>query len=83
MRCCNGAAQREGKEMNRKFPYTDQLLPFQAADDAWSAELTRIFGKQSGQARYEPRGKGEEGSKLRYLHDAREMARLVWYRSAD
>jgi hypothetical protein len=67
---------------NRQFPYTPELTPFQQADDAWSAELVKVFGKQSGQARYEPRGKGNEGSKLRQLHDAREAARVAWHNSA-
>jgi hypothetical protein len=67
---------------NRFFPYTPQLEPFQRADDAWSDELQRIFGKNAGQARYEPRGKGEEGSKLRSLYDAREAARVAWHLSA-
>ena len=68
--------------MNRSFPYTDKLPAFQAADDAWSAELKRVFGKQAGDARYVARGKGEEGSELRRLHDAREAARLTWHQSA-
>ena len=67
---------------NNRFPYTDELIPFQAADDAWSNELRRIFGKDSGQARYEPRGKGEPGSTLRVLHDARDAARIRWHNSA-
>jgi hypothetical protein len=66
----------------RKFPYTVELQPFQQADDAWSAELKAVFGKHAGQARYEPRGKGAEGSALRTLHDAREMARAAWHASA-
>ena len=68
--------------MNRKFPYTAELKPFQAADDAWGDELRKVFGKNAGQARYEPRGKGVEGSKLRQLHNAREKARINWYASA-
>lgn len=67
---------------NNKFPYTEKLKPFQDADDAWSAELHRVFGRNAGQARYEPRGKGEPGTKLRALHDAREAARSSWHRSA-
>lgn len=50
---------------NRQFPYTPELKPFQDADDAWDAELRRKFGKSAGDARYEARGKGEEGSELR------------------
>lgn len=69
--------------MNRKFPYTPELKPFQDADDAWSAELVRVFGNDSGTARYQPRGKGAEGSTLRKLHDAREAAREAWWRTAS
>lgn len=67
---------------NRAFPYTPELKPFQAADDAWSAELSRVFGKDAGTARYQPRGKGEPGSELRRLHDARDAARVAWHLSA-
>jgi hypothetical protein len=66
---------------NQFFPYTRELKPFQDADDAWSAELRRVFGKHSGDARYTPIGKGEEGSVLRQLHDARETARIAWFNS--
>jgi hypothetical protein len=69
--------------MNRSFPYTDKLPAFQQADDAWSAELKRIFGKRAGDARYTAEGKGEEGSDLRRLHDAREAARVAWHQSAN
>lgn len=64
------------------FPYTPELTPFQQADDAWSAELVRLFGSNSGQARYEPRGRGDTGSQLRQLHDRREAARAAWHASA-
>jgi hypothetical protein len=67
---------------NNRFPYTVELKPFQDADDAWSAELKRCFGNNAGQARYEPRGKGELGSKLRELHDQRMNAQSAWYQSA-
>jgi hypothetical protein len=40
-----------------------------AADKAWSAELTRLFGKQAGDKRFTKEGKGEEGSELRRLHN--------------
>ncbi len=51
---------------------------FQVADDAWGDELRRSFGKNAGDVRYTARGKGEEGSTLRRLHDAREVARTAW-----
>lgn len=66
---------------NNAFPYTPQLEPFQKADDAWDNELVRVFGRNAGQARYEPRGRGDEGSTLRLLHDIREAARSAWLQS--
>ena len=60
-----------------------ELKAFQAADDAWSDELRRVFGKKAGQARHDERGKGQKNTALRKLHEAREDARLAWYRSAD
>jgi hypothetical protein len=47
---------------------------FDAADKAWGAELQRTFGRHAGNARYEKRGRGEEGTVLRRLHDARQQA---------
>lgn len=60
------------------FPFTSELTVFEAADKAWSEELTRVFGKQAGDARYRQRGKGEPGSTLRARHDARDAARIAW-----
>jgi hypothetical protein len=45
-----------------------------AADEAWSAELHRLFGKNAGDVRYTRRGHGEPGSELRRLHDAKLAA---------
>lgn len=45
-----------------------------AADDAWSDELQRLFGKRAGDARYTREGKGEPGTDLRRLHDAKLAA---------
>lgn len=60
------------------FPFTPELKVFEATDKAWSRELTRLFGKNAGDYRYRPIGKGDPGSKLRTLHDNREAARLAW-----
>jgi len=46
-----------------------------AAEKAYTAEVERVFGADACQARYLPRGKGEPGSELRRLHDARAAAR--------
>jgi hypothetical protein len=67
---------------NKAFPYTPELKAFQAADDVWGEELRRIFGKNSGDARYSEKGKGQPGSKLWELHQERERCRAMWYQSA-
>lgn len=51
---------------------------FNAADAAWSAEIKRVFGEKNQDARYYPRGKGESGSELRRLYEARDAARIAW-----
>jgi hypothetical protein len=40
-----------------------------AADDAWAAELDKLFGGLAGDVRYTIVGAGKPGSKLRELHD--------------
>jgi hypothetical protein len=40
----------------------------QAADDAWQAELIRLFGKKASDVRYQPASSGQEGSELRRLY---------------
>jgi hypothetical protein len=64
-----------------KFPYTPQLKPFQDADDAWQTEIDRVFGKKSN-ARYTDLGKGEPGTVLRSLYEARMTARAEWRHSS-
>lgn len=55
------------------------LAAFLAADDAWSHELLRVFGKRDcGDKRYLPEGRGNPGTKLRRLHDARDKAMRAW-----
>lgn len=54
-----------------------------AADDAWSAELIRVFGPEGQRReRYLPQGRGEEGSELRRLYEAKaaaaEAERSAW-----
>ena len=79
----NDAATQGNHPMaNNHFPYTDLLEPFQTACDAWQSELTRVFGKNAGQARYEPRGQGDAGSALRQAYEAFAAARAAWHRSA-
>jgi hypothetical protein len=51
--------------------YNQLLSDARRADDAWQAELVRLFGKQAGDKRYSPEGKGAEGSELRRLYNAK------------
>lgn len=51
---------------------------FNNADYEWHEALIEAFGREGGQARYEERGKGEDGSDLRAAYEARESARLKW-----
>ena len=49
-----------------------------AADEAWSAELRRAFGKQAGDMRYLPQGRGAPGSALRVTYEAFCAGREAW-----
>lgn len=51
---------------------------FSTAENAWSDELQRQFGKRACNARYTVEGR--TGEALERLHDAREAARVEWER---
>jgi hypothetical protein len=53
----------------------------QAADDAWSRQLRRMFKGRAGDIRYTPAGKGKPGGKLNSLYLAREAARIAYDRA--
>jgi hypothetical protein len=53
------------------------------ADDAWEGELKRVFGNEFALARGDERSKGENGSRLRDLYDAREKVVAVWNARKD
>lgn len=53
---------------------------FEKADHDWHAALVAAFGKEAGDARYEPRGKGDNGSALEAIWMARVGA---WQRLHD
>lgn len=59
----------------------DATMAFLRADDAWGDELRRVFGREAGDVRYMPPARGEPGTRLRELHDAREAAREAWERA--
>jgi hypothetical protein len=44
------------------------------ADDAYSAELRRLFGGRAGDVRYTQRGSGAPGTELRRLYEAKLAA---------
>lgn len=48
------------------------------ADNAWSAELQRQFGKRAGDVRYTSVGEGAKGSTLRTLYDAFRATTDAW-----
>lgn len=48
------------------------------ADEKWSQELVKIFGKNAGDARYKIEGRGSPGTPLRAAYDARGEAMRVW-----
>lgn len=50
---------------------------FCAADELWSAELTRLYGRNSGDIRYTQEGTGKPGSLLRHLYEQRCYARVA------
>lgn len=51
----------------------------QIADNAWSAELHRQFGKRAGDIRYTAHGRGEPRSELHKLHAAFRAACDTWH----
>lgn len=49
------------------------------ADAAWIAELASVFGSERiDEMAAQGAGRGEEGSRLRRLYDARESALAAW-----
>jgi hypothetical protein len=59
----------------------DRHIAAQVTDDAWGAELRKLFGKRAGDVRYTSQGKGEPDSTLRQLYEAREAARIAYDRA--
>lgn len=57
-------------DMSKGIPTASETC--YAADDAYSAELRRVFGKAAGDARYDARGKSTP--ELRRLSDAKLAA---------
>jgi hypothetical protein len=51
--------------------YSEAVATALLADEAWSAELRRVFGERAGDARYAKSGEGAPGSRLRRLYEAK------------
>ena len=58
--------------------YQTALRAAQAADDTWTRLLQIHFGRHAGDARYDARGRGEDGSLLRLAYDAHRAACNAW-----
>jgi hypothetical protein len=52
--------------------YHNAVMAAQAADDAWTAELSRVYRRQAGDARYDDRGAATP--RLKQLRDAYHRA---------
>lgn len=57
----------------------DAHRAFILADGAWTIELDKKFGRNAGDARYDKRGEGEPGTKLREVYEARKAASDQWH----
>lgn len=58
----------------------DAYAAFESADNAWTQERIRVTGiKRDGDTRFTPEGRGEPGSTLRRLYDARSAAQAAWH----
>lgn len=53
------------------------LQVFQAADDAWSMELAKVYKSAAGDARYD-KNRNASTPLLRLLRDARDAAMAEW-----
>lgn len=51
---------------------------FLLADQQWSSELHRLFGKDAGTIRYRRQGEGEPGTALNRLYLEWEKAGMTW-----
>ncbi len=56
---------------------------FEAADSAWTAAVVALCGKDAGTLRYTYVARGEPGSELRALFDARAAAHNVWLEACN
>jgi hypothetical protein len=69
-----GGSEGSGNMMTRQ----QATAAFQIADDVWSAELKKAFGKNAGDVRYTAKGRGEAGTPLNAAFVKREAARKAW-----
>jgi hypothetical protein len=77
-RAVNRAIANGSPIVTEKPTFATLTERFQRADDAWMAELVRIWGKDAGDVRYTSHARGDAGSTLRALYDARNAASDAW-----
>jgi hypothetical protein len=63
--------------MEMTMTKAEAYAAFEAADTAWQAELTRVFGKDAYVARHLKAGRGTSGDALGAAFLARDKARLI------
>lgn len=63
--------------------FKSALQTYSKAEALWDAALEAKYGDDAGDARYDERGKGEEGSALRKLYDAYMAANNAWHALRD
>jgi hypothetical protein len=61
--------------------FADLTAAFEAADNAWQAELVNTFGVHASDLRYTSHGRGENGTALRAAYEARRVASDAWTRA--
>jgi hypothetical protein len=70
---------RARRRLRRRCVFQKKTCVAYAADDAYSAELRRLFGKAAGDARYDARGMSTP--ELRRLSDAKLAADAAMLRN--
>lgn len=66
--------QEDTYMVTQEKPLSPLYVAACAADDAYGAELRRLFGARAGDVRYTLKGSGKPGSELRRLRDTKLAA---------
>jgi len=76
----SGAFDHDRPQGGRCLQSANHVSVYRAAvqaDEAWSAELHRLFGKRAGDVRYTRQSEGEPGSELRRLYEDKLAADIA------